>query len=450
MASARTLGPGIAKRTAALVVLWAAVVGPCLCNLRVLTRSDTVYIAAVPFYSIMAVDIAVQGDWVISMAACHEGLPFQDLFTHRGQGPMDEWPFALQWNEHADIHVNISLYDPAAGRGWYEYKKFNVRFLEPVSYLLVDPTQGQHLRALDTGDDTVTELVGWAVEELSTTRRVVWNRVSRHARAAPPAIAGRALELAACGPGRMPARLVAAPACFPEHARLCDVCVCVCVCVCVRARVCLLSLYPDQVRQALLLTNFPVEDGCQRASAAGRGAEDEDRGEEDGGGDRDFGAGGGETCTWAQTLAQRSWHVDKSRAADLSDAEVEVAQLYITLEAFVFEGPTREGVKMDYLLGIRRHVGGRGGAGGLHPSFFAPTLIHAQEVPAAVLGEPQSLGDLSAQGVCARKEQQIDEDLAPWEATGGVVSEEVSYLMPWSRRTCICVHRCVYTACIHS
>ena len=84
-----------------------------------------------------------------------------------------------------------------------------------------------------------------------------------------------------------------------------------------------------------------------------------------------------------------------------------MAQLYITLkEAYVFEGPAQEGVKMDYLLGIRRHVGGRGGHS---QSLFAPTLIHAQEVPAAVLGEPESVDDLIAQGVCAGEERQVCE-----------------------------------------
>ena len=91
----------------------------------------------------------------------------------------------------------------------------------------------------------------------------------------------------------------------------------------------------------------------------------------------------------------------------MAGSEGDVAQLYITLqEAYVFEGPAQEGVKMDYLLGIRRHVGGRGGHSQTQ-SFFAPTLIHAQEVPAEVLGEPESVDDLIAQGVCAGEERQV-------------------------------------------
>ena len=190
-----------------LAVFCAAVLAPCLCTLRVKKRSDTVYITEVPFYSTMEIDIAVDGDWIISMAACHEGLPFQDIFQHKGQGPMDGWTFALQWNEVRDIHVNITLFDLPSNRGWNQYRKFAVKFLEPVSYLLVDRTQGHHLRTLNTIDDTVAELVAWAVEELSTTRRILWSKVISRVLATPPRLPCTCTQLAAV-PGRMHLRPV--------------------------------------------------------------------------------------------------------------------------------------------------------------------------------------------------------------------------------------------------
>ena len=122
-----------ARFSGLLAVICTAVLAPCLCTLRVKTRSDTVYITEVPFYSIMEIDVAVEGDWIISMAACHEGFPYQDLFQHKGQGPIGGWTFAMQWNEVRDIHVNITLFDLPSNRGWIQYRKFAVKFLEPVS-----------------------------------------------------------------------------------------------------------------------------------------------------------------------------------------------------------------------------------------------------------------------------------------------------------------------------
>ena len=49
----------------------------------------------------------------------------------------------------------------------------------------------------------------------------------------------------------------------------------------------------------------------------------------------------------------------------------------------------------------------------------------------------QSLEQLTHAGVCAGKEEQIDEDLRPWESTGGVITEEqvrdMSSEAAWSR-----------------
>lgn len=46
------------------------------------------------------------------------------------------------------------------------------------------------------------------------------------------------------------------------------------------------------------------------------------------------------------------------------------------------------------------------------------------QVPAVLWAGLQSLGELTQAGVCAEKEEQIDEDLGPWESTGGVITEE--------------------------
>jgi hypothetical protein len=46
------------------------------------------------------------------------------------------------------------------------------------------------------------------------------------------------------------------------------------------------------------------------------------------------------------------------------------------------------------------------------------------QVPAVLWAGLQSLDELTQAGVCAEKEEQIDEDLGPWESTGGVITQE--------------------------
>lgn len=54
---------------------------------------------------------------------------------------------------------------------------FAVTFLEPATYFIADPQQGKHLHELDPDDDIVVELLMWAVDELSSTLRLTWDRV---------------------------------------------------------------------------------------------------------------------------------------------------------------------------------------------------------------------------------------------------------------------------------
>jgi len=146
-------------------------------GLKFLTRSDTVYMDAVPYYNIVAFEISVESEWSIVIQACHEGAEYQDIFKHTGDGTIPVWPFSLQWNQYADIHMNVTLYELSSGKGWNTHKRFQVRFLEPVSFVLSDPLHGQHLHTLDSKDQTVIELLEWAIDELSSSRRVVWDSV---------------------------------------------------------------------------------------------------------------------------------------------------------------------------------------------------------------------------------------------------------------------------------
>ena len=55
----------------------------------------------------------------------------------------------------------------------------------------------------------------------------------------------------------------------------------------------------------------------------------------------------------------------------------------------------------------------------------APTLLHAQEVSVNLIAPKQMLEELTNLGVCRAAGPQIDEDLAPWELTGSVISEDI-------------------------
>ena len=63
------------------------------------------------------------------------------------------------------------------GLQFVEAKRFEVKFLEPVSYLMGAPALGQSLVELDTHDETVGELLDWAVHEFSSSRRLSYDRI---------------------------------------------------------------------------------------------------------------------------------------------------------------------------------------------------------------------------------------------------------------------------------
>ena len=318
---------GRTGRTGLLVVTVVLVhlVGRGAGSLRFLRTPDTIYLEGLPFSQAIDLEIGAQGAWRVAIDAGHEGQAPAPIFRHEGHGPIAVWPFTFEWAQYAAILVTVTLDDLEQGLQFVEAKRFEVKFLEPVSYLMGAPALGQSLVELDTHDETVGELLDWAVHEFSSSRRLSY----------------------------------------------------------------------DRIVQALLLSTFPVPQQCSRGGGV---AEPEAR----------AGAEEGE-CSWAEAVSQRRASADGAGPADF-------VNVYVTVEALVNDGKRDE--RMYLMLAVQRHVG--------NGANFRPGLIHAQRVPRARWGGVRPLAELVSEGRCpAAAEPQIDADLAPWEATGGVISEEI-------------------------
>lgn len=157
------------RHTTVLAPMMLLLVREVFGALKFLTSSDNIYMGGMPYTSILELEIAVQGDWSILIQACHEGHEYQEIYRHTAQGPIPVWPFALEWQVYADIHMNVTLYDLSSGVGYMQYKTFKVVFIEPASYVTSDPELGQDLQTLDTEDETLGELLSWATDELSNS-----------------------------------------------------------------------------------------------------------------------------------------------------------------------------------------------------------------------------------------------------------------------------------------
>ena len=294
-------------------------------SLRFLRTPDTVYLEELPFSQAIDLEIGAQGAWRVAIDAGHEGQAPAPIFRHEGHGPIAVWPFTFEWAQYAAIVLTVTLDDLEQGLQFEEAKRFEVKFLEPVSYLMGAPALGQSLVELDTHDETVGELLDWAVHEFSSSRRLSY----------------------------------------------------------------------DRVVQALLLSTFPVPRQCSREGGA---AEPEAR----------TGAEEGE-CSWSEAVSQRR------DGASMDGAGTDFVNVYVTVEALVNNGKADE--RMYLMLAVQRHVG--------DSASFRPRLIHAQRVPAARWRGVRPLEAHVAEGRCPAAEPQIDADLAPWEATGGVISGEI-------------------------
>ena len=363
-----------------------------------------------PFHNLVELELAVEGDWNLQIAACHEGEQFQEIFNHNGHGPVEAFPFTLQWHKHSNIYMNVTLLDLAAGKGWVQQKRFAVKFLEPVSYVTADPAMGQYLHELDPQDQTVGEHVAWAVEELSSTLRLTW----------------------------------------------------------------------DRVVQALLISRLPVSEQCQRRAS----------------GDAEQVEGASEDTSPGRAREQQAcvaWAEALSDAAEKQGGHTHM-RLYVTLEARVFEpGASSQADASLFVLGMERGLGSAApGSHALAPSLLHAHTVHAPPSPLCCLAclsaphpsrvdvslEPRAqpccacvrmkgmwaklnkqprqiiwllllqvsplrwaglrtMDEMTQEGVCADKEEQIDEDLAPWEATGGVIDEaqvrDMASEAAWSR-----------------
>ena len=181
-----------------------------------------------------------------------------------------------------------------------QQKKFAVKFLEPASYITANQEQGQRLHKLDTDDETVAELLTWAVDELSSTLRMTW----------------------------------------------------------------------DHVLQALLLSEFAVDDVCRSRGVEQIAADASASASAPGAGRHGGGYGSqGHCVSWAESLID---------AAARQGTETSVV-LYITVEAHLFEPGAAPGTGSTiYLLGIERRIGNAAAGTGAYN--FAPTLIHAHKV----------------------------------------------------------------------
>jgi hypothetical protein len=87
------------------------------------------------------------------------------------------WPFEFQWAQYQTIHINATVHDVAEAKAYSDHKRFAVKLLDPVSYIASNPAHGHQIVTLQNNDEAVGELLAWAVDEYSATRRLLWDRV---------------------------------------------------------------------------------------------------------------------------------------------------------------------------------------------------------------------------------------------------------------------------------
>jgi hypothetical protein len=354
---------------------------------KVVSHANTVYMQGVPFYSLIELEIALSDEWMLRIAAFNGmvekvkdfDLPhsskYQEIIIRRGIGNTTI-PLMFKWEQQGDIYMILTVEDLSSKKRWHIQKHYTVKFLDDASYITADPSRGEELQELASDDDEVQGMLGWAVEEMSSSRRIEWLHVHR----------------------------------------------------------------------AVLLANFPLKGLCKIIEGQGGG---EGVGEVEG--------DGSWSCSLDQLLSEGGGSVkggggegdgQSGSGEVLGDAEKHIT-VYITVEAYVRphdengyaslhgQGGRVSGewsVKIPYLLAVHRFVGFVSDERkGTHSR--APTLLHAQEVPVHLIAPKQRLEELTNLGVCRAAEPQIDEDLAPWEATGSVISEDIVRNMA-SRSVC--------------
>ena len=69
--------------------------------------------------------------------------------------------------------------DLSSKERWHIQKHYTVKFLDDASYITADPSRGEELQELAADDDEVQGMLGWAVEEMSSSRRIEWLHVHR-------------------------------------------------------------------------------------------------------------------------------------------------------------------------------------------------------------------------------------------------------------------------------
>lgn len=91
------------------LLLMVLLLRTCSGSLRFLTQSDTVYMHELPYHNLVELELALESNWNLRIAACHEGEQLQEIFNHNGHGPVAAFPFTLQWHQYSNIYMNVSI-----------------------------------------------------------------------------------------------------------------------------------------------------------------------------------------------------------------------------------------------------------------------------------------------------------------------------------------------------